>query len=626
MKIVILAGGTGSIALQTGLYSLLDRRIEGFDIKVIVNAYDNGLSTGAVRRVLNGNILGPSDVRKNQTTRFNLENANNPAAAPYSAFLDHRFSAPALKAEQYCVDRVLALKNELMKVDGDNWVSFTNNVNILFDAVSTYFDNSLATQIDYDDFALSNIIYAGLAAENGNSLRAAAKIMAGILGIKDNVILNDDASLFLGATTSSGKQISDEGDIVSWNNTEDPIVGLTFTDSHGHIAHPILCDEARNAIIDADLIILSSGTQWSSLIPTYESSGFLEAIEDSEARVMMIMNRFPDKDAPSATASDIIRTLVPKYFPEGRLEVIIDSTGGEIMRAIQGDARMLANSIDFYDLSPDTTASPKHHPKKLAMAIAKTYHKEFLNAGAFVFDYDDTLVGRGNSYPHASCYNARALLQCPKKVYICSGNSIKAIKLQDRWFENESKTFTVFADGGINQYEYTRHKIAGDRNFTFVQCLDESAKFDSPSSVSAQIIVKTLCTAGISASKIENRGDVIISIKPIDPEYRVAIHTLVENLCDNLSSLWGGKLVVKSTGRTTVEIHSPKVNKIAAINLVLSELEPGENLVYVGDEFISGNDKVVKDMARTDSRIKCLTVRNPADTTFFLKALTSFVE
>jgi 2-phospho-L-lactate transferase/gluconeogenesis factor (CofD/UPF0052 family) len=51
MKIVILSGGTGSIQLQRGIYSVFNGISDGLDIKVLVNAYDNGLSTGLVRKV-----------------------------------------------------------------------------------------------------------------------------------------------------------------------------------------------------------------------------------------------------------------------------------------------------------------------------------------------------------------------------------------------------------------------------------------------------------------------------------------------------------------------------------------------------------------------------------------------
>jgi 2-phospho-L-lactate transferase/gluconeogenesis factor (CofD/UPF0052 family) len=144
--------------------------------------------------------------------------------------------------------------------------------------------------------------------------------MAKIMGIKDNVILNDDTSLFLGAVTRSGKQITDEGEIVCWNNPTDPIIDLTFTDAYGEQRDPRLCDEAKTAIADADVIILSSGTQWSSLIPTYASLGFRYTMANAKADIIMVMNKVPDKDAPDQSASDIINTIVPGYFPNGSTE------------------------------------------------------------------------------------------------------------------------------------------------------------------------------------------------------------------------------------------------------------------------------------------------------------------
>src|SRR5271168_5393702 len=106
MNIVILAGGTGSIALQTGLYELLDKQLDGIDTKVIVNAYDNGLSTGAVRKVMDGKILGPSDVRKNQTTRLALEKPKS----HWLPFLNIRFTVESSKARSFCHDQVTRLE------------------------------------------------------------------------------------------------------------------------------------------------------------------------------------------------------------------------------------------------------------------------------------------------------------------------------------------------------------------------------------------------------------------------------------------------------------------------------------------------------------------------------------
>ena len=70
-KVLIFAGGTGSIALQTGLHQLYGNSLK---VDVVISAYDNGKSTGECRKIFGGKILGPSDLRKNQLTQFKLYN------------------------------------------------------------------------------------------------------------------------------------------------------------------------------------------------------------------------------------------------------------------------------------------------------------------------------------------------------------------------------------------------------------------------------------------------------------------------------------------------------------------------------------------------------------------------
>ena len=60
MKIALFSGGRGNKNLITAL-SGLDKT--NFDVRIIINGYDDGLSTGELRDYL-GNILGPSDFRK----------------------------------------------------------------------------------------------------------------------------------------------------------------------------------------------------------------------------------------------------------------------------------------------------------------------------------------------------------------------------------------------------------------------------------------------------------------------------------------------------------------------------------------------------------------------------------
>lgn len=615
MNIVILSGGTGSIALQRGLYELLDSTQDGVSTKILTNAYDNGLSTGAVRKVCGGHILGPSDVRKNQTTRLKLEKPNS----PWVKFLDIRFTAETSSAKDYCLEKITELEDALRAYadvsDRQSLVKKVSNTALLREAVEQFFKHEVASKIDYNDFSLANIVYAGFASANKNSLRKAATIMAGLMGISDNVIVNDDRSLFLGAVTQSGIRVTDEGDIVSWGQIHDPFTDIFFTDTEGAPATPRLCAEAELALSQADLIILSSGTQWSSLIPTYASEGFKQAIERSSARILMIMNRQPDRDSPGQNASDIIKLLVPKYFPEGRIRVILDSTADAQMSSLDDSALSLVASADHFVLGDDFARNKTlHNSDALARAVALTYFKEHVDAEAFIFDYDDTLIGRGNHMPRSSILNKSLLARLVKKsanVSICTGNSIKAINLTSVPTGQEILQIPVFADGGVNEYCYTLNS-SHDPDlpaYEFRRIINEGCRIPS---TEIDGILRSLVNHGIPTMKIENRGGVMLSIKPIIEEYRPAVLSLIKFI------IAGTDLVATATGRTTIDIHSKNLSKQHTVRHVLTSTKG--QLTFIGDEFRpGGNDNPVRQMF--NPRVACLAVKDPAETCFFLKTL-----
>jgi 2-phospho-L-lactate transferase/gluconeogenesis factor (CofD/UPF0052 family) len=616
MKIVILSGGTGSIALQQGLYDALERQLDGIDIKIIVNAYDNGLSTGAVRRVMNGRILGPSDVRKNQTTRLKLRDPDD----PWLPFQEFRFTAESsTKARDLCDRKVSQLIRELERRGRP-----ADCRTALFDAMAQFFAAPLAASIRYDDFSLANILYAGLAASNGNSLRAAARILAAAMDLPDNVLLNDDRSLFLGAVTQSGKRIDDEGEIVTWGRASDPIVDVFFVDPDGNEARPDFCLESWKAIIEADLVILSSGTQWSSLIPTYASRGFDAAIRDSNAKVLMVMNRTPDKDSPGQTATDIIDALVPRYFDAGRLHVLIDADSNPRMRHVTHTARSKSASLVEATLSKPNDPADKHNPAKLIKAIGYVCFKEHMDSDFFMFDYDDTLCGRENKYPKSSRFNVEGItrLNSLTQIGICTGNTIRALDFRPTpQIESQAAArnqLLIFADGGANEYSYDTQRIVNDdlHCAEVVQCISPHALLPQTGPHSATEIIAALRRAGIPDAKIENRGNAVIAIKPVDVDERRAVMSLARNILN------GSDLHVVESGRTTIEIRKRALSKVLALQHLCSRSASGCRITYVGDELDSGNDHDIQQFATAEPRIKCLHVDSPAETAFFIFTLT----
>lgn len=615
MRIAILAGGTGPIALQHGLYHTLEKWLDGVDTKIIVNAYDNGLSTGVVRQVMQGQVLGPSDVRKNHATRLRLVDPQS----PWLGFLDHRFSTSPREARGHCETQATLLI-ESLEIKGKN----TGACNLLFESIEEFFSRDAASKVAYDDFSIANIIYAGLAAKSGYSLRSAATLMSTAMGIPDNVLLNDDRSLFLGAVTRSGRRISDEGDIVSWANEIDPITDTFFLDASGHESAPTLCLETWEAILGADLILLSSGTQWSSLIPTYASRGFKAAIRDSKAKIVMIMNRVPDKDALGQTASDLINALVSRYFDPGRLHILVDTNSHPDLRDVTPPVIDKIASLTKAELSSSADPADKHNPTKLASAVGRVFFNDYLDSDAFVFDYDDTLVGRNGEYPLSSRFNIEGLhrLHQLANVAICTGNTIRALNFveptADFIAESNCKPMPVFADGGINEYSYdTRYSSCSGASgtMTAIKCLAPDVLLHAHGGADVGGIIDSLRRAGIPDSKIENRGDAVIAIRPVDPDRRHAVVCLARSIVE------GYGLEVREAGRTTVEIRCPTLSKVPALKYVWATQPHLSKVTYIGDECDAGNDQDIAALASERAGLKCLHVNGPAHTAFFIAML-----
>ena len=552
MKCTILTGGTGSVSLQEGLWEMYGKSLE---ICTLVNHYDNGKSTGAVRKVYGGKIGGPSDIRKNQLLRAYLEDSD----IELCRFLQHRFTSATPR--EFVLSQLLGSSINHRKAE------------IIRGAINHYFSQSLASQILYEDFAIGNIVYAGLAGQNGNSIQCAADIMKELLEISADCVISDDNSLFLSAKTQSGKKILDEGQIVAWNNPHDRIIGVGFTDNKGNEASPMLSQRARNQLLNSDIIILSAGTQWSSLIPTYECLGFKEVISKTSAKIFMVMNGKPDFDCLGMDANEIWNIVSP-YLPTDKVCVI------------QNDVRenIMSNPIKHKDvwrgLICDQTG--KHMPISLVTAIMGSFFKKHIDCETFGFDWDNTIKGRRNSYTYWSKKNIEMLESLEEDKFVCSGNTIDAISLQN---------VPVFAENGLNYY-YNGQK----------ECLNDDLLIQN-----IDCLINFFTTLGINYEKISNRNWAILSIKPLS----VLERRLIKNIFDQ--SEWHFNYRCYITGTSTIDIMKKDLNK--GIILTYNPIKD-KKICYLGDE-PNGNDKVFFQ----NEEIETFEVKSPKDTYIFLRTL-----
>ena len=86
------------------------------------------------------------------------------------------------------------------------------------------------------------------------------------------------------------------------------------------------------------------------------------------------------------------------------------------------------------------------------------------------------------------------------------------------------------------------------------------------------------------------------------------------------------ELEVRESGRTTLEIRSPALSKLAAIAHLRGKSRVPRQITYVGDECDTGNDREIQELAHAGDGVKCLHVSSPAQTGFFIATLLSYLQ
>ncbi|MFM1985965.1 MAG: hypothetical protein RLZZ479_1028 [Bacteroidota bacterium] len=296
MKIVMFCGGRGATTITESLL-----RQTNAEVTLIINCYDNGLSTGRIRKYIDG-LLGPSDFRKNLTTLLTGLGQKHLAD-----FLEFRI--PNLDRSYDSLEKELTnlFDLNLNYVRAKQW----NNIRKSIETFESY-NRTSGKIFDFKDCAIGNLVVAGSFLENNKNLNQTfATLCSNIIGEDAKYrILNatDGSNLYLYAKSLDRKWILSEEEIV--DNPDGLRISQVFLaqspikdDSEANDKYkrvlPNPNPEALRAIQLADVIIYGPGTPSSSLLPTYLTSGIAQAIESNKNAIkLFISNIKPDRDDP----------------------------------------------------------------------------------------------------------------------------------------------------------------------------------------------------------------------------------------------------------------------------------------------------------------------------------------
>ena len=320
LSVVLFSGGRGSGALTRQLVAR-----PGVSLTVAINGYDDGASTGEVRRFL-GNSLGPSDFRKNASRLAGELRTADPALI---ALLDARLPA-GIAASEAVAQITRAADDPASHGRVRDWLG-------AFVAEHT----RSGTPFAFGDCSVGNLVFAGAYLRAGRDFNRAVDDYAGLLGLPAGLIENvtSGGDAWLVALSAAGQLLRSEEAIVDARNQNTIrrifLIDRPLTDADAAAIAALGPEPAARALEDrqpalalnprlaakiasADVIIYAPGTQHSSLFPSYMTPGLSQAIAGNlRAIKLLVTNIQTDAEITGSTAVDLIDRALHYLNPRG---------------------------------------------------------------------------------------------------------------------------------------------------------------------------------------------------------------------------------------------------------------------------------------------------------------------
>lgn len=337
INVVLFSGGRGAAAITRALVSQPAVRLT-----VVVNAYDDGLSTGVARRLFPG-MLGPSDIRKNASTILSARDRSGSAVAD---LLEARVR-PGLPTDvaKTHLRELASHAPDLVDTAGAMARYLTlGEARFVQAALDAALDDLQPRWSDLppgwlDGMAVGNLALAGSYVRAGRDFNAAvADWNAGLVTTASILNVTDGAGLTLVGVKADGTYLPDEASVVG-TQSDARVTGLFLLpqalddDEAADLArlpvdrqmrflsdrqvipepNPLMAD----VIAGADLIVYGPGTQHSSLLPSYLTRDLGSMIAEREGIEKVFVSNLADDNEIKGETLDSLLAKVRKHFSIG---------------------------------------------------------------------------------------------------------------------------------------------------------------------------------------------------------------------------------------------------------------------------------------------------------------------
>ncbi len=319
LNVAVINGGRGASGL---ISAFLERPY--INLTSIVNAYDDGKSTGEIRKFFA--MVGPSDLRKVQQLMLPVDDINYQT---YQNLFNHRFpkdiDRESVFQEIYNFienkdSTLVGIKIESFYVESHIKKFLNNFVNCL-----NSIEKLKNIKFNFSDCSIMNCIYAGAYLHFNRNIADSTLFFGKLFNLRGNVIATSIENKYLVALRENGEMLYSEAEIVELRSNvrieriyllDAPLPKNSFEKFsqkekkyylNQHNCHVPISQSVVLTLKQADIIIYSAGTQHSSLYPSYISKGLSETIANNKkALKIFITNIGADYETPKYMASDYI--------------------------------------------------------------------------------------------------------------------------------------------------------------------------------------------------------------------------------------------------------------------------------------------------------------------------------
>lgn len=374
----LFSGGRGASSIISELVN-----VEEISLTILLNAYDDGLSTGYLRKLVPG-MLGPSDIRKTFSTVLKSSiNFGNPLLAE---LLEYRIGGKDSKGNVWDALGTGA--------DMSNYWNGTLFLELYYENLPTRISRGLIEwsrigfeyliktlgkdqiQKSLSDMAFGNVLFTGAFLQNCNDFNRTIDAWSKLFNVGVsilNITLGENRVLV--GLKESGEFLKNEAAIVSKHTNPGRIKRIYLLDDYieesesslfndrsfsaienlllGFESLPHINPEAERALAMAQMIVYGPGTQHSSLLPSYMTCGVAQTIaENTKAEKVFISNIGFDNDILDETHESLMENLT-YYMNVGCRDSESYRKVDFITRSILSSSGDLNLNMSSYDNSQD---------------------------------------------------------------------------------------------------------------------------------------------------------------------------------------------------------------------------------------------------------------------------------